>query len=103
MAFKPIYRNVQHVPRIWGLTYSKLFASLGAMLLVMLIWMAAVSQGPAALAAGTLTLAVALGLSGWLDRRDPLESRRPSAHGRDRLTALSLSDQTLTIRDGDAT
>ena len=33
MKETPIFRNIQHVPRIWGVTYPKAFGSLGVGLL----------------------------------------------------------------------
>ena len=29
-----IFRNIQHIPRIWGVTYPKLFATLGSGLFI---------------------------------------------------------------------
>ncbi|PYV39677.1 MAG: hypothetical protein DMG09_08595 [Acidobacteria bacterium] len=34
MKETPIFRNIQHVPRVWGVTYLKLFATLGGGLLM---------------------------------------------------------------------
>ena len=34
MKETPIFRNIQHIPRIWGVTYPKLFATLGGGLFI---------------------------------------------------------------------
>ena len=42
-----IFRNIQHIPRIWGVTYVKLFAALGIGLLVTTVSFAVATHGSA--------------------------------------------------------
>lgn len=69
--FKTVYRNLQHQPRIWGVSYVKLFATLFAALFAMMMTYyvlgAITSMG---IAAGVL--AVGYGVSFFLDSRDPV-------------------------------
>lgn len=101
MKFKPIHRNLQHVPKIWGVTYLKLFAALFSVLLVTLVYFTAVARGVMALLAGLGAGLAVYGGSLWLDSRDPLAHNRQSAFIRDALTAYSVSNQTVRIDDGD--
>ncbi|MBN2432686.1 MAG: hypothetical protein JXQ27_14515 [Acidobacteria bacterium] len=98
MNVKPIHRNLQHVPRIWGVSYGKLFASLFAMLLMLMVCFYTVANSGLALAAGLATGLAGYGISFWLDSRDPLARSGPGLFIRPRLTALSLSNQTYRIR-----
>jgi len=99
MKLKAIHRNLQHVPRIWGVSYWKLFASLFATLLVMMVFFYTVSRGLAALFVGAGVGLAAYGVSFWLDSRDPLEQPKHSAFIRDCLTSYSVSNQAIRIRD----
>ena len=99
MSFKPIHRNLQHVPRIWGVSYWKLFASLFAMLFVTLGWFYVVARGFLALAAGAGTGLASYGVSFWLDSRDPCQNLRRASFIRDWLTSYSVSNQTVRIKD----
>ncbi len=99
MKLKAIHRNLQHVPRIWGVSYWKLFASLFATLLVMMVFFYTVSRGLLALAVGIGVGLAAYGISFWLDSRDPLEQPKHSGFIRDSLTSYSVSNQSFRIRD----
>lgn len=99
MSFKPIHRNLQHVPRIWGVSYWKLFASLFAMLFVTLGWFYLVARGFLALAAGAGAGLASYGVSFWLDSRDPCQNLRRASFIRDWLTSYSVSNQTVRIKD----
>jgi len=99
VQLKPIHRNLQHVPKIWGLTYLKLFASLFSMLISIFIYFFAVSRGVMALVFSLGVLAGSLGISYYLDSRDPLENRKHSAFIREQVTAYSLSNQKIKIRE----
>ncbi len=79
MKETPIFRNIQHVPRIWGVAYVKLFASLGIGLLTMTVAFALVNRGSAFLKIAVIVFAVLVtaglyAVSFWLDNRDPLDS-----------------------------
>jgi len=102
MSYKAIHRNLQHVPRIWGVSYWKLFASLFATLLVMMVFFYTVSRGLAALFVGIGVGLAGYGISFWIDSRDPLEHQRHSRFIRDSLTSSSVSNQAIRIRDHEA-
>ncbi len=102
MKLKAIHRNLQHVPRIWGVSYWKLFASLFATLLVMMVFFYTVSRGLAALFVGVGVGLAAYGVSFWLDSRDPLEQPKHSVFIRDCLTSYSVSNQAIRIKDHEA-
>ena len=101
MSYKAIHRNLQHVPRIWGVSYWKLFASLFATLLVMMVFFYTVSRGLAALAVGIGVGLAGYGISFWMDSRDPLEHQKHSRFIRNSLTSASVSNQSIRIRDHD--
>jgi len=102
MSYKAIHRNLQHMPRIWGVSYWKLFASLFATLLVMMVFFYTVSRGLAALAVGIGVGLAGYGISFWMDSRDPLEHQKHSRFIRDSLTSASVSNQAIRIRDHEA-
>lgn len=102
MKLKAIHRNLQHMPRIWGVSYWKLFASLFATLLVMMVFFYTVSRGLAALAVGIGVGLAGYGISFWMDSRDPLEHQKHSRFIRDSLTSASVSNQAIRIRDHEA-
>ena len=99
MAVKPIHRNLQHQPRIWGVSFFKLFAALFAMLLTMLVVFATWDHGILALAIGAGVGVAGYSLSLYLDRRDPLLQRRQAGFIRDHLSSGSLSGQVVRLRD----
>jgi hypothetical protein len=78
MKETPIFRNIQHVPRIWGVTYPKVFGSLGVGLLFTTVAFASASRASTTqkigmLVLGLLTTAGLYALSLWLDSRDSLD------------------------------
>lgn len=101
MKLKAVHRNLQHVPRIWGVSYWKLFATLFTTLLVMMIFFYTVSRGLLALAVGIGVGLAGYGVSFYLDSRDPLEQPRHSEFIRDHLTAYSVSNQAIRIKNDD--
>ena len=101
MSFKPIHRNLQHVPKIWGVSFVKLFASLFAMLIVTLGWFYLVARGFLALAAGAGVGLASYGISFWLDSRDPCQNPGRSSFIRDWLTSYSVSNQTIRIKQNE--
>ena len=99
-----IFRNIQHVPRIWGVTYVKLFASLGVGLLVTTISFAVACHASAIqkvsfIGFGVGVTVVLYVLSFWLDNRDPLGSDLPFF--RNEFNSQSLSLQRVAIVDRD--
>jgi len=78
MKETPIFRNIQHVPRIWGVTYPKLFAAFGGGLLFTTAGFAWASRASAGqkiglLLLGIFTTGILYGLFFWLDSLDPLD------------------------------
>ncbi|MCI0623425.1 MAG: hypothetical protein L0387_17495 [Acidobacteria bacterium] len=103
MKETPIFRNIQHVPRIWGVTYVKLFGSLGVGLVVLTVSFALANRGSAfqkvsVIVFGVVLTAVLYGISFWLDNRDPLDSNT-TPFLRSEFNSQSLSLQRVTLRD----
>lgn len=99
MAYKPIHRNLQHQPRIWGVSFAKLFAVLFGMLLTMLAGFSVFGQGWLALAVGAGLGLAGYALAWYLDSRDPLERRPAAGFIRHHLSSGSLSRQGVRLRD----
>jgi hypothetical protein len=103
MRETPIFRNLQHVPRIWGITYVKLFGSLGIGLLLMTVSFAFANRGSAlgkitVIVLSVLATAGLYGISFWLDNRDPLGSNT-TPFLKNEFNSQSLSLQQLTLLD----
>jgi hypothetical protein len=103
MRETPIFRNLQHVPRIWGITYVKLFGSLGIGLLLMTVSFASANRGSAldkitVIVLSVLATAGLYGISFWLDNRDPLGSNT-TPFLKNEFNSQSLSLQQLTLLD----
>jgi flagellar basal body-associated protein FliL len=97
MKETPIFRNIQHVPRIWGVTYLKLFASLGIGLLIMTVAFALVNRGSALLKIAIIVFAVLVtagfyAVSFWFDNRDPLDSNTTP------FLKLEFNSQSLSLQ-----
>ena len=92
--FKPIYRNLQHVPRIWGVTFAKMFASLfgGLFIMVSLLQLA---RPVVAFPGSVAVFGFLYGGSFYLDSRD--RERLDTSFIRRHLTAYSLSHQRVRI------
>ncbi len=102
MKETPLFRNIQHVPRIWGVTYVKLFASLGIGLLVITVSFAVATHGSAIQKICLIGLSVGVTVviyivSFWLDNRDPLESGLTFL--RNEFNSQTLSLQRVAILD----
>ncbi len=103
MKETPIFRNIQHVPRIWGVTYLKLFGALGIGLFVMTIAFALANGGSAfqklsVIAFGVLLTVALYGISFWLDNRDPLDSNT-APFLKNEFNSQSLSLQCVILLD----
>jgi hypothetical protein len=103
MRETPIFRNLQHVPRIWGITYVKLFGSLGIGLLLMTVSFAFANRGSAldkitVIVLSVLATAGLYGISFWLDNRDPLASNT-TPFLKNEFNSQSLSLQQLALLD----
>ena len=103
MRETPIFRNLQHVPRIWGITYVKLFGSLGIGLLLMTVSFAFANRGSAlgkiaVIVLSVLATAGLYGISFWLDNRDPLGSNTTPFLSNE-FNSQSISLQQLILLD----
>ena len=58
MKETPIFRNIQHVPRIWGVTYPKAFGSLGVGLLFTTVAFASAGRASATRKIGVLVIGI---------------------------------------------
>ncbi len=103
MKETPIFRNIQHIPRIWGITYPKLFASLAGGLLVTTLGFFFVSDGTAiikvvVIGLGAVATLLLYAVSLWVDHTDILELHAASFL-RDEMNSQSLSLQRLVFFD----
>jgi len=103
MKETPIFRNIQHIPRVWGVTYVKLFATLGGGLLATTLAFALTPGATAVVKVLMIGLGVAATLLGYgvcflMDNTDRLESDSASFLKRE-LNSQSLSAQRLRILD----
>jgi len=101
MNLKPIHRNIQHQPRIWGVSFFKLFASLFAMLFSIIGFHYLVTRGMAALLFGLGLGVLCLGVSYFIDNRDTIEKSNQNAFIRGLVTSYSLSNQMSGIKEAD--
>src|SRR5437867_7179842 len=79
MKETPIFRNIQHIPRVWGVTYVKLFATLGGGLLATTLAFALTPGATTVVKVLMIGLGVAATLLGYvvcflMDNTDRLES-----------------------------
>jgi uncharacterized protein (DUF697 family) len=103
MKETPIFRNIQHIPRIWGVTYPKLFASLGAGLLVTTLGFFLSSEGTALVKVMVIGLGAVTTLSLyaaclWVDSTDQLE-RDAAGFLKDEMNSQCLSLQRVQFLD----
>jgi len=106
MKETPIFRNIQHIPRVWGVTYVKLFATLGGGLLATTLAFALTPGATAVVKVLMIGLGVAATLLGYgvcflMDNTDRLESDSASFLKAE-LSSQSLSLQRLRIFDREA-
>ncbi len=103
MKETPIFRNIQHIPRIWGVTYPKLFASLGGGLLVTTLGFLLASTGTvivkvSLIVGGIFTTIIFYGLCFLVDNSDRLEGDSASFI-KPELNSQSLSLQQVSFVD----
>ena len=101
MKETPIFRNIQHVPRVWGVTYLKLFATLGGGLLATTLGFVLTPGATAVVKVMMIGIGVAAtvlgyGICFWIDNTDRLESDSAS-FVKCELNSQSLSMQRLGI------
>ena len=106
MIERPIFRNIQHVPKVWGVTYVKLFATLGSGLLATTIGFFLTSGSNAVAKVLVIGLGVVVTLliysfCFWIDNTDHLE-RDSSGFLKAEMNSQSLSLQRLKFLDREA-
>ena len=98
MSEKRIFRNIQHEPRIWGITFGHVFGTLIASLVLVMIGQSLEAGGLVTAVTGGGCAAGGYGLFFYLDNRDP--SRGDQAKFvRPRLTSICLSNQGVVIAE----
>lgn len=106
MNERQIFRNIQHVPKVWGVTYLKLFATLGSGLLATTLGFF-LSSGAAALikvmviGLGVIITAILYAISFWIDNSDHLD-RDAAGFLRSEMNSQSLSLQGVQFLPGEA-
>ena len=100
MKYKPIYRNIQFKPKIWGLDYTHLFATL------ILFMVAVVFLKSFGLLIGFIGGAVLGGIAYayffYIDNRDPVEAEASKQNIlKNQLTSYTLSHQKVIIKEGE--
>ncbi len=99
MKERPIFRNIQHVPKVWGVTYLKLFVTLAAGLLVTTLGFSIASGTSAVtkilvIVLGALFTLALYGVCFWIDNTDHLE-RESACFLRHEMNSQSLSLQMI--------
>ena len=82
MTERPIFRNIQHVPKVWGVTYFKIFITLGIGLLFTTVGFAFTSGMPMgvkimALCLGIVVTGVVYGVCLWLEQQGAIVTDPP--------------------------
>jgi hypothetical protein len=106
MRERPIFRNIQHVPKVWGVTYLKLFATLGSGLLATTLGFSLTSGSTAVvkvmmIGLGVVTTLLIYGFCFWIDNTDHLE-KDSSPFLKGEMNSQSLSLQRLRFFDREA-
>ena len=105
MNEKPIFRNIQHVPKVWGVTYLKLFATLGTGLLATTLGFFLTSGASAMVKVMVIGMGVVItlflyGICFWIDNTDHLERDAADFLKRE-MNSQSLSLQRLQFLCGE--
>jgi len=100
-----IFRNIQHVPKVWGVTYLKLFATLGTGLVATTLGFSMTSGASAMVKVVVIGLGVVItlllyGICFWIDSTDHLE-RDSSQFLKGEMNSQSLSLQRLQFIHGE--
>jgi len=96
-----ISRNIQHVPKVWGVTYPKLFATIGFGLLVTTVAFG-FSSGASTLVKvliigfGIAITAAFYGVCFWLEYQETLD--RDLSFIKSAMNSQSMSQQTIHIQ-----
>jgi hypothetical protein len=103
MTERPIFRNIQHIPKVWGISYVKLFATLGSGLMATTLGFFLTSGASAlvkvmVIGLGVLVTSLIYAICFWIDNTDHLE--KDSAHFlKTEMNSQSLSLQQLRFLD----
>jgi hypothetical protein len=78
MKERDIFRNIQHIPKVWGVTYIKLFATLGAGLLFTTVGFSLTTGANTfvkvmVIGLGIVVTGIIFAICFWLDNTDHLE------------------------------
>jgi len=100
-----IFRNIQHVPKVWGVTYLKLFATLGTGLVATTLGFSMTSGASAMVKVVVIGLGVVItlllyGICFWIDNTDQLD-RDLSQFLKGEMNSQSLSLQRLQFIHGE--
>ncbi len=103
MNEKHIFRNIQHIPKVWGVTYLKLFATLGSGLVATTIGFSLTSGATAVVKVMVIGLGIAItaliyGICFWIDNTDQLE-RDSAIFIKAEMNSQSLSLQKIRFSD----
>ena len=106
MIERPIFRNIQHVPKVWGVTYLKLFATLGSGLLATTLGFSLTSGATALMKVAVIGLGVVVtglvyAICFAIDNTDHLD-RDSSFFLKSEMNSQSLSLQRLRFLDREA-
>lgn len=96
MSEKRIFRNIQHEPRIWGITFGHVFGTLIAALVLIMVCQSLEAGGLVTAVAGGGVAAGGYGLFFYLDNRDPCRGDQ-AKFVRPRLASICLSNQGVVI------
>jgi hypothetical protein len=106
MTERSIFRNIQHVPKVWGVTYLKLFATLGSGLLATTLGFSLTSGATAIVKVMVIGLGIAVtsliyAICFWIDNTDHLE-QDSSPFLKVEMNSQSLSLQRLRFLELEA-
>jgi len=97
MRENPIYRNIQFDPRIWGVSYKSLFASLGVLLVGLMLFKSFLGL-VGGMAAGVAAAAGYYAYAFWDDNRDKVESAGRKTPIRRVVAAYSMGTQRIRLK-----
>ena len=106
MKEKDIFRNIQHIPKVWGITYIKLFATLGVGLLFTTVGFSLTSGANTVVKVMVIGLGIAVtgiifAICFWLDNTDHLE-KDSACFLKASLNSQSLSLQRIQFKNQEA-
>ena len=101
MTERAIFRNIQHVPKVWGVTYHRLFAALGGGLLITTLGFALSSGASAFGKVAIIGIGIVITLSFYgicflMERNDALDRDQPFL--KNTQNVQSMSEQTIQIQ-----